>query len=658
MKGKLSAIAVTTGLLLLFALPLLLPSDGPRRNSCDRASDADCELALLAPKTPEELAQKYAPVLVLREQLHACDRSGGAYEPIPVEAVLDNPEVSLHSGFDRSVITYAPSAADLFRAPRNSYLDFPGNPTRPGCRYESDGRRYSEGEPNVAYARVTREAGGIVLQYWFFYYFNDWNNKHEGDWEMIQLVFDTTSLLEAYEQEPQQIGLSQHSGGEVALWEDDKVEKEGDRPVIYVAAGSHANFYGQHIYVGRAEGGAGFGCDDASAPGRRVTVEARLIPERVTDASDPFAWVTYRGRWGEVVGTEFDGPTGPITKDAWNDPLAWQSDLRTASLRLPSPASIGPNSIEAFCNTVAFLSNLLLPFYVELPMLSIVVFAAFSIGVIVSLTRTRYMPIQAQPLHGRRRIGQILISSVEIYRRNAGLFLTIGLIFVPVGLIVSGIHWLLLGVSPVESIVRVPGASNIAQEVALAFALSELQFGIAYAIVIAATTATLARIERRQPVSVLLAFQDFWRRLPQLALPRLLAIVIISALSLTVIALPLAFRQAVRWMFLEQAVFLDGANWKQAPGVSSATVTMDWWWSAAAAASLALFGLVFAPAVGIVVLLFATSVPLLYVNVLSSAIYVALVPYIAIALTLIYFDLKSRTEAATQGAEAEIEATD
>ena len=23
-----------------------------------------------------------------------------------------------------------------------------------------------------------------------FYVFNDWNNLHEGDWEMIQLIFD------------------------------------------------------------------------------------------------------------------------------------------------------------------------------------------------------------------------------------------------------------------------------------------------------------------------------------------------------------------------------------------------------------------------------------------------------------------------------------
>ena len=31
--------------------------------------------------------------------------------------------------------------------------------------------------------------GQLALQYWMYYVFNDWNNLHEGDWEMIQLNF-------------------------------------------------------------------------------------------------------------------------------------------------------------------------------------------------------------------------------------------------------------------------------------------------------------------------------------------------------------------------------------------------------------------------------------------------------------------------------------
>ena len=49
----------------------------------------------------------------------------------------------------------------------------------------------SEREQYRYHGRVLRQDGWIVLQYWFFYAFNDWRsgfygaNDHEGDWEKI-----------------------------------------------------------------------------------------------------------------------------------------------------------------------------------------------------------------------------------------------------------------------------------------------------------------------------------------------------------------------------------------------------------------------------------------------------------------------------------------
>ena len=45
----------------------------------------------------------------------------------------------------------------------------------------------------TAYGRVLRTAGYTVLQYWYFYPFNDWRstfygvNDHEADWETISV---------------------------------------------------------------------------------------------------------------------------------------------------------------------------------------------------------------------------------------------------------------------------------------------------------------------------------------------------------------------------------------------------------------------------------------------------------------------------------------
>jgi hypothetical protein len=53
-------------------------------------------------------------------------------------------------------------------------------------------------------------------------------------------------------------------------------------------------------------------------------------------------------------------------------------------------------------------------------------------------------------------------------------------------------------------------------------------------------------------------------RLPHVLLPRFFANLVIGALSFTVVGLPLALRQAVRWAFLEQAVLLDSRSGREA----------------------------------------------------------------------------------------------
>ena len=65
-------------------------------------------------------------------------------------------------------------------------------------------------EPTV-YAHVATEAAKprkLALQYWLWYPFNHWNNNHEGDWEMIQLVFDAADAEAALAAPPVGVGYS------------------------------------------------------------------------------------------------------------------------------------------------------------------------------------------------------------------------------------------------------------------------------------------------------------------------------------------------------------------------------------------------------------------------------------------------------------------
>ena len=133
--------------------------------------------------------------------------------------------------------------------------------------------------------------GKLALQYWFFYVYNHFNNLHEGDWEMIQLNFDAASARGgAVEDADGDRILSQHEGGERAAWGDEKLELVGGtHPVVYPAAGSHANHFSEGLFLGR-NGSQGVGCDDT------VGAVAELRPDVKTVPSErQRTWPTIRG---------------------------------------------------------------------------------------------------------------------------------------------------------------------------------------------------------------------------------------------------------------------------------------------------------------------------------------------------------------------------
>jgi hypothetical protein len=133
-----------------------------------------------------------------------------------------------------------------------------------------------------------------------------------------------------------------------------------------------------------------------------------------------------------------------------------------------------------------------------------------------------------------------------------------------------------------------------------------------------------------------------WKRLLALVLARLTAIVIVSALAFTVIGLPLALRQAVRWLFIEQTILLDGASARQATASSALAVEGRWWWTAGTFVAIGGTALAAAPILGVALILATRSLPLDYVNLISAIAYAYLTPYLAIALSLIYLELRPR----------------
>lgn len=88
------------------------------------------------------------------------------------------------------------------------------------------------------------DESSATVQYWFFYVFNRFANRHEGDWEQITIEFNRTADFLA-RPTPFRVGYSSHEGGERRLWRNlvPGVGRESKSPIVFVARGSHANYF-------------------------------------------------------------------------------------------------------------------------------------------------------------------------------------------------------------------------------------------------------------------------------------------------------------------------------------------------------------------------------------------------------------------------------
>ncbi len=482
----------------------------------------------------------------------------------------------------------------------------------------------------------------LVLQYWIYWYYNDWNNKHESDWEGISLLFEASSIEEALASEPIEVGYSQHEGGERAEWQDDKLEREGDRPVVYSSAGSHASYFGSAVYLGRGAS-EGFGCDTTTGPSERVAPDVVLLPDSVADPDDPLAWIGYDGRWGERQAGPFNGPTGPAVKDRWLDPLPWFEELRTSSVVIPATDNDGASVISVFCDLVERGSGTLIAFTVSPAR---VIFGLFVAVLLVRFLvgRTDWSAVAVEPLRRRRRAGQIIRAAGSEYRKTPLVFITLGLLFIPAMAIAAALSAIAHALPFIGDVLTLAqGSSGINLFVALfAGSLANLA---AYVAVNSLVADYLRGVERGLS-GVLPAARATWANRRSLLGGFLRAYFIVFALLFTVIGIPWGVRQLVRYQFVPHAIAHDGADAAGSLRRSSELVRGRWLHTAFVIAVLN--GIVFVTAMGfsLALLLIATSVPIWMFSVLVGLVFVFVAPLAALAMNLLYGDAVAAGEGA------------
>ncbi len=177
------------------------------------------------------LLQRFAPVVILAPGESALPANVDWYL---ARAVLD-PVPAPKLAFTRGLgINQAALLGDWFAILRKERREpatlRPGVAARPGS---SDPRDW------VVYGHVySAQNGDWLLQYWFFYPFNDGHFffDHEGDWEHI-----TVRLDDAYH--PLGAFYARHGDCAPGPWFDwARLTREGEHPVVLSARGTHASY--------------------------------------------------------------------------------------------------------------------------------------------------------------------------------------------------------------------------------------------------------------------------------------------------------------------------------------------------------------------------------------------------------------------------------
>ena len=602
-----------------------------------------CARAAADTSAATTLADRYSPVIELQPQPKPCG-PGEAYRPTTVDIVLGNPEVLLDNSAGK-VVKRAPTAQDLSGAQAGDYINLQGRPLSPGCFYEKQFKRWFGDRKPTIYAHIVTDPehpGKLAVQYWFFYTFNDFTNRHEGDWEMAEVDFDAATPEQALKAGPYEFDLAQHAGGERGAWDDDrKLTKDGTHPVVYIATGSHAGYFQSKLYLGKG-GSAIFGCEDTRSATERVSLQTVLLPDTPVPSGSSFAWLNFPGRWGQKQPGINNGPFGPASGDdreEWTHPITWSEGLRASSLTVPGGQVLGLSVTSFFCGAVdraAVVMNWGLvhpaPFFA---LLGLVAVAGFG-----GARRTRWRPSSPRPIRHERGGGQILGAAGRLCWTNAGTFIGIGVVFIPVAVLASAVQWVLFHHTGLAGFVALDGRRGAGTDL-LALFIGDVGTVFAAAAVTGAVAAALNELDAGRPVNALGAYAAAGRNARALGGATALQFVLILLLVLTVVGAPFAVYYFIRTSLFAQACVLEHRGAFGSLRASARLTRRRWWRTFGFTALIDVIAILSGPLLGVLILLF-TPQSLTFIDITGSIVYALVVPYAATALTLYYFDLQAR----------------
>ena len=175
-----------------------------------------------------KLAARYAPQLRLA--------SGEHYRPLRLEDFVASSALRVGVPPHGALAQAHPTLFTLPVSSAPTYLDIRDiEPNVHPSRYASLEQSLDAARPrSTVYFHLAYQPSEqrVAIEYWFLYVYNDFYDKHEGDWEGITVFLQNG--------EPIGAAYSQHQGRKWIPWTD--VATSGAHPVVYVGRGSHADY--------------------------------------------------------------------------------------------------------------------------------------------------------------------------------------------------------------------------------------------------------------------------------------------------------------------------------------------------------------------------------------------------------------------------------
>ena len=408
--------------------------------------------------------------------------------------------------------------------------------------------------------------------------------------------------------------------------------------------GSHTNYFGRALYLGRGAR-EGFGCDDTRNATLQLHLETVLLPDVPSSASAPYAWLAFQGRWGQKEAGINNGPTGPAAKEQWLAPIEWADGLRETSIEVPSGTAFGLSVGNFFCGAVsqsaaALNWSLIHP----LPFVALVLLAP--VGLLTAVERTTWRPPDPHPFRRRRQGGQIFRAATRVYAENITIFAAAGVIFIPLYVMAASLQWVIFHLTSIAPLVALDGRHG-GVTAFLAVLIGGVGGLFASVIATAVVAVILGELDAGRRISAGQAYRRAFRRWRSLGRGMATELGMVILLTITVVGIPFALHRFVRWSLFAEASMLDDLSATESLRRSSELVKGRWWRTFGFTAVVDTLAVLSGPLLGVGLLLL-TDHTLNFINLAASLVYTFTVPYAAIQLTLYYFDLEARGAAETE----------